>query len=154
MVESRFIRYGQGFQTPSPHGLHGSETKVGSLSWEDPLEKEMATHSSILVWEIPWTAERGKTQAIGSQRVIDNWSNLICMHAGCSPPSSFFHGISQTRILEWVAISFSRGTSQPRDQIHVSCVSYIGRRILYHSPTWEAQRGIFNKISLLIIMQT
>ena len=35
------------------------ETGVRSLDWEDPLEKEMATHSSILVWEIPWTEERG-----------------------------------------------------------------------------------------------
>ena len=46
--------------------------RVPSLDWEDSLEKEMVTHSSILVWEIPWTEERGKTQAIGSQRVIDN----------------------------------------------------------------------------------
>ena len=46
--------------------------RVPSLDWEDSLEKEMATHSSILVWEMPWTEERGKTQAIGSQRVIDN----------------------------------------------------------------------------------
>ena len=37
------------------------ETQVPSLDWEDPLEKEMATHSSILAWEIPWTEEPGKT---------------------------------------------------------------------------------------------
>jgi len=104
--------------------------------------------------EPPWTEEPGGLQSMGSQRVGHNWSKLICMDAGCSPPGSFFHGISQTRILEWVAISFSRGTSQPRDQIHISCVSYTGRRILHHSPTWEAQHGIFNKISLFIIMQT
>ena len=40
-----------------------------SLGWEDPLEKEMATHSSILAWEIPWTEEPGGLQSSGSQRV-------------------------------------------------------------------------------------
>jgi len=49
-----------------------------------------------------------------------------------SPPSSSVHGILQARILEWVAISFSRGFSRPRDQTHVSYVSYIGRQVLYH----------------------
>ena len=45
------------------------ETQVRSLGWEDPLEKEMATHSSILGWEIPWTEEPGGLQFMGSQRV-------------------------------------------------------------------------------------
>ena len=45
------------------------ETRVQSLGWEDPLEKEMATHSSILAWEIPWTEEPGSLQSIGSHRV-------------------------------------------------------------------------------------
>ena len=43
------------------------ETWVQSLDWEDPLEKEMATHSSILVWEIPWTEEPGGLQSTGLQ---------------------------------------------------------------------------------------
>ena len=45
------------------------ETQVRSLGQEDPLEKEMATHSSILAWEIPWTQESGGLQSTGSQRV-------------------------------------------------------------------------------------
>ena len=45
------------------------ETWVWSLGQEDPLEKEMATHSSILMWEIPWTEEPGGLQSMGSQRV-------------------------------------------------------------------------------------
>ena len=45
------------------------ETWVRSLSQEDPLEKEMATHSSILAWRIPWTEEPGGLQSTGSQRV-------------------------------------------------------------------------------------
>ena len=42
------------------------ETQVQSLGWEDPLEKEMATHSSILAWKIPWTEEPGGLQFMGS----------------------------------------------------------------------------------------
>ena len=45
------------------------ETQVRSLSWEDPLEKKMATHSSILAWRIPWREEPGRLQSMGSQRV-------------------------------------------------------------------------------------
>ena len=45
------------------------ETWVQSLGWEDPLEKEMATHSSILAWRIPWTEEPVGLQSMGSQRV-------------------------------------------------------------------------------------
>ena len=48
------------------------EIRVWSLGWEDPLEKEMATHSSILAWRIPWTEEPGGLQYTGSQRVGHN----------------------------------------------------------------------------------
>ena len=45
------------------------ETQVQSLGWEDPLKKEMATHSSTLAWKIPRTEDRGRLQSMGSQRV-------------------------------------------------------------------------------------
>ena len=45
------------------------ETRVQSLGWEDPLEKGMATHSSILAWRIPWTKESGRLQSMMLQRV-------------------------------------------------------------------------------------
>ena len=57
----------------------------------------------------------------------------------CSPPGSSVHGISQGRILEWVVISFSRGSSWSRDQIHISCFS---RQILYHWATKEAPSNV------------
>ena len=56
-----------------------------------------------------------------------------------SLPGSPIHGIFQARILEWVAISSSRGSSWPRDQTHISC---LDRRILYHRVTWEALASI------------
>ena len=45
------------------------EMQVRFLSWEDPMEEGMATHSSILAWRIPWTEEPGRLQSMGSQRV-------------------------------------------------------------------------------------
>ena len=45
------------------------ETQVQSLGWEDPMEKEMATHSSTLAWKIPWMEKRDRLQSTGSQRV-------------------------------------------------------------------------------------
>ena len=50
----------------------------------------------------------------------------------CSPPGSSVHRILQARVLEWVAISSSRKSSQPRDRTHVSCISCIDRKVLYH----------------------
>ena len=66
------------------------------------------------------------------------WSNgglvtkmcvTLCNPIHCSLQGSFPHGISQARILEWVAVPFSRGSSQPRDQTHIPC---IGRPVLHH----------------------
>ena len=49
------------------------ETRVWALGWEDPLEKEMATHSSAIAWKIPWTEEPGRLQSMGSQRIRHDW---------------------------------------------------------------------------------
>ena len=53
------------------------ETWVQSLGWEDPLEKEMATHSSTLVWKIPWTEDPVRLPSMGSQRVGHNWATSL-----------------------------------------------------------------------------
>ena len=62
---------------------------------------------------------------------------LLCLSLciDWSPPGSSIYGILQARILEGAVISFSRGSSRLRDQIHIS---YIGRLIIYHGTTWEA----------------
>ena len=174
------------------------ETWVQSLGWEDPLEEEMATDSSILAWEIPWTKLWATVHGVPRVRhdwankpppheVILSWDALqgqppladnhvitpthkhsvprqllfftfrpVChklhkkVHAMCAlcamcptlydpmdccPPGSSVHGIFQARILEWVAIPFFRGSSQPRDQ---NCIPSITRQNLYHPATWEA----------------
>ena len=60
----------------------------------------------------------------------------LCDPIHCSPRGSSVLGIIQERILEWVAISFFRGSFQPRDQTCVSCMSCIGRRVLYQLRHW------------------
>ena len=74
----------------------------------------------------------------------------LCNPMDCSLPGSSVHGILQARTMEWVAISFSRGTSLPRDWTHTSYVSCIARWILYYWATWEALFFIFKfQISFL-----
>ena len=55
------------------------ETWVRSLGWEGPLEKEMATHSNILAWRIPWTEKPGRLQYMGSQRVGQDWATSLSL---------------------------------------------------------------------------
>ena len=62
----------------------------------------------------------------------------LCDPMDCSPSVSSVHEIFQTRILEWVATSSSRGSSSLKDGTCVSCISCIGRLIVYHYATWEA----------------
>ena len=62
----------------------------------------------------------------------------LCDSVDCSPPGSSVHGILQARILEWVAISFARGSSQPRDQTQVSCIA--GRRFIL----WATKEPSYN----------
>ena len=74
------------------------ETWVWSLGGEDPLEKEMATHSSILAWRIPWTEELGGLQSTGSQRVGHDWQLHfhfhVCAHSAIqSCPTLRPHGL-------------------------------------------------------------
>ena len=66
----------------------------------------------------------------------------------CSPPSSHVHGIFQVRILEQIVISYSRGSSWPRDGIHIFSISCIGRHILYHCTPWEAMFYMFCHIKV------
>ena len=131
------------------------ETRVWSLGREDLLEKGMATHSSILAWRVPWTEEPGRLQSMRCKELdmterltfhafgthlegrapIDRALTLtlkllsrlrLCNPMDCSLPGSSVHGIFQARVLEWVAISFSRRSSRPKDRTWVSRI--VGRR--------------------------
>ena len=83
-------------------------TRVQSLGWADTLEKEMATHSSILAWRIPWTEEPGRLESTGSGRLEATGSQRVRHDpTDGSPPGSPIHAIFQARVLEWGAIAFS-----------------------------------------------
>ena len=71
------------------------ETLGRFLCREDPLENEMATHSSTLAWKIPWTEEPGKPQSVGSQRVRHDWAIFFFMHG------SYFHTQEYALNLFW-----------------------------------------------------
>ena len=71
---------------------------------------------------------------------------VLCGPVDCSPPGSSVHEILQARMLKWVAMPFSRGSSRPRDQIHVSWISCIGRQVLYHWATWGSAPGLWQSI--------
>ena len=62
----------------------------------------------------------------------------LCNLMDYSPPDSVVHELFQAKILKWIAISYSRGSSWPKDLTCISCTSYIGRQIFYHCTTWEA----------------
>ena len=109
-------------------------------------------------WQAWWVAVYGVAQSwTRLKRLSSSSSNLsknrpqLCMSAqscptlcdpmDCSPPDSSVHGISQARILEWIFISSSRGSSPPRDWTQVSYGSCIGRQILYHWATGKSSHS-------------
>ena len=79
------------------------ETRVQSLGWEDPLEKEKAIHSSTIAWKIPWTQEPGRLQSMGSQRVRHDWATSLSLFTFLhwrrkwQPTAVFLPGESQGR---------------------------------------------------------
>ena len=105
----------------SPGGAHGNPLQYSCL--DNPMDRGA-----------------GGLQFIGSQRVRHNWVTWLHSTSGSS-----VHGTSQGRILEWVAISSSRGSSWHRDQTHISC---IGRQILY----WWATREPWMCLNCIIVM--
>ena len=74
---------------------------------------------------------RERIHVCGAAALAQSCLTLLRPHK-CSPPGSSVHGTLQARILAWVAISSSRGSSQARDRIRLSCVSCIGSWVLYH----------------------
>ena len=69
--KGNYLEHPGGWEVKNPPAMQ--ETRVWSLGLEDPLEKEMATHSSILAWEIPWTKEAGGLQSMGWQESDATW---------------------------------------------------------------------------------
>ena len=112
------------------------------------LQLLLSRFSLVRLCATAWTAANQAPLSTGFSRQ-EYWSGLLfpsphicsvcptlCDPMDCSPPSSSVHGIFQASILEWVALSSSRGSSLPRNQTWVSCIEC--RQTLYHWATWEA----------------
>ena len=106
------------------------EMWVQSLDQDDPLEEEMEDFIFNLL--------SIKFSMCVHAKLLQLCLNL-CNPMECNPPDSSVHVILQARILEWMAMPFSRGSFPLRDQTQVSYVSWIGRQFLYSGATWEAQ---------------
>ena len=121
----------------------GSPEALGNLSCALPL---FSWHAASLPLYPSWPQDRPWDQLSSHQRHTLSlcYANseccakslkscpTLCDPVVCSLPGSSVHGLLQARILEWVTMPFSRGSSQPRDWTHVSYISCIGRWVLYH----------------------
>ena len=103
------------------------EPWVWPLDWEDPLEKEMVTHSSILAWEIPWTEEPGGLQSLGSHRVGHDRSDLaqhsaLIIACYCPPPTSLLPSAQgDSYVLQWQGVFIAQTISQSK-YLHICWV--------------------------------
>ena len=105
------------------------ETWVQSLGWEDLLEKEMATHCSILAWKIPWMEEPGRLQSMGSQRVKHHWATSLISSSEYSGPISFR--------MDWLDLLAVQGTGTRGQMVALS----LFQRIM---PTQESNQGLLH----------
>ena len=101
------------------------------------------TLQEFLREKVPWVVGYFAGACVCVRFVVRSYLTLR-IHGLYSPPGSSVHGIPQAGILEWVAISCSRGSSQPRGQTCISDISCTGRRVLFHCATWEAH-GVNDK---------
>ena len=99
---------------------------VWSLDQEDPMEEEMATHSSILTWRIPWTEEPGGLQPMGSQK-SQTWLKQLSTHilSHCFMVKFHVFWVKRETLLEWYNIEFSSGMSNALDHFNKPAVMII-----------------------------
>ena len=122
------------------------ETWIWSLGWEDPLEKEMVTHSSILAWRIPWMEEPGRLQSTGLQRVGHNWATSL--HFASLNTVDYYSAMKKKGILSFVTkwiiledIILSGINQTPKDKQHFlkkygilhefACHPYAGAMLIF-----------------------
>ena len=110
----------------------------GDSYWQTLLDCDIITTSVLVCWRVggKWQARHQSEQACECS--VAQSCPPLCEPMNCNLPDSSVRGIPQARILEWVDISFSTGSSRSRDRIHVSCISCLGRQTLYYWVTWES----------------
>ena len=95
-----------------------------------------------MIWYVGW--DPGQKKVMGRQAQL---FPSLCNPMDSNPPGSSVHGSFKARILEQIAISYSKGSSQPKDQTRISWVSCIGRCILYHCATWASESESHSVVS-------
>ena len=119
-----------------PFALKLSPFENPNITWRCNSPFWIGPHPNLLSlfeqqkWS-PWITMINALRVCALSHFSHVW---LCNLVDYSPPGSSVHGIALARVLEWVAISSSRGSSRPRDQTCISSVSCIGRWILYHHP--------------------
>ena len=108
------------------------ETQVQSLGWKDPLEKEMATHSSILAWKIPWTEEPGTLQSIGSQirTQLSNYHMSLLLQQCCN---EHWDAFLQIDAQEWGCWMIWQLYFQLFTVLHSDCINLQSNFLLINS---------------------
>ena len=150
-----------------PWDSPGENTGVGchfllqcmKVKRESEVAQSCPTRSDPMDCSLPGSSVHGIFQArilewvaiAFSSCLVAKFFQFFCDSMDYNLPGSSVHGILQARMLEWVVMSFCRGPSQPRDQTHISHVSCIGRQILYHWVTREAQGKWVKVVKLSVI---
>ena len=116
----------------------------------DSMDVSLSELQELVMDREAWRAAvhgASKSQTQVSNWTELNWTEMHAIHSvmsnslqpkDCSLQVSSVHGMFQARILEWVAISYSKGSSQCKEWTCISCVSCVGKQILHHCATWEA----------------
>ena len=149
----------------SPWNSSGQNTRVGTLSLLQGFFTTQGLNPSLPCcrWILYQLSHKGSPIYWKLYRnnlvcmcvcSVNNLCPILCDPVYCNRPGSSVKWIFPERILEWVASSFSRRCSQPRDQRHIFCFSGIGRRILYHWTTWEATQSYFVCVCVYIYTYT
>ena len=125
----------------SADGRRGHMSRNAGSLWncqeaQSPLDSPQGIHLNFRTSDL-------QNYAIINMGCFAQSCPILCHPKDCSPPGSSVHGIFQARILEWVAISFSRGSSWPRDWAHISCVSCTAGRFFTHWAIREATHVLF-----------
>ena len=140
------------------------ETQAQSLHGEDPLEKEMATHSSILVWKIPWTEEPGRLQSMGSQRVGHDlatkpppWdsSNLVSslgsiLNSSSLAISTISVATSSTEVLKPSKSSRRAGVNFFQTHVHVDILTASYESLMSFMAWWILSRRFSTEFAMIL----
>ena len=139
------------FFLSAPHGLQYLNSLTKDWTRATAVKIQSPNHWTTTEFPYKFFSLQAECSYLASSQLV---MHTCCVSSwdpmGCSLPGSSVHGISQARILEWVAISSTRGSSWPRDLTGVPCVSGIGIQVLYHQRHLGCAIGKdwFNSVSM------